>query len=373
MFADLVEVATRSTAGSPLPPFNLPWHAPPLPSRLLHPDYLPRLNTMPAPLGMLTPNQAAIMSGVSPGALVQGAGTFYYLAALCTLERRDRFHKMMAAESSDDPTSNPALHNEQKVDYTAQITEQLTRAYESFKRARLQRLSLFVASRIALTYLEGEQHEMALRFLERIIRSYRRDRCDDIQSWLLALAAPCALEVKDVDSAAKILIDVLVLNVDLPTDQLDALTSLVMEKPPQILIEGEGLFRVDVVFVDATVQIGSPTSFQLRLTAPATSRGLGSITFDELELYLLSSDHTFKIRNADAGPETQQIVNLGELGKEDADKAEAQLRWGPGACKVFQGTVVPEAEGLLQVSWFGLETVKGDRVLTRNSARALSR
>ena len=133
MFGDLVDVATREIPGAPLKPFTLPMHAPPLPSNILHP-----LLVSSAASGGLDPrflyptlhppSPMATNSAVSPSALLEGAGWFYYISALCSIERRERFLQMEKKEMETNGKESylenqPALLHEKKVDHLSQITE----------------------------------------------------------------------------------------------------------------------------------------------------------------------------------------------------------------------------------------------------------
>ncbi|KAN0064294.1 hypothetical protein ACQY0O_002480 [Thecaphora frezii] len=384
LFADLMDAATRAPASPPFAPLSLPVHAPPLPARLLHPYLLAQIQAagVASPPGMLTPNQAAILAGVSPASVVQGSGTFYYLAALCTIERRDRFSKLIAAErlGPDEVAQHPTLSHEQKVDYTAHITEQLTRAYDCFKRAKQQRLSLMVASKIALTYLEGGQHEMALRFLERILRSYRRDGCHAIQSWLTLLAAGCAVHIDDVESAIRSLVEVLSLRLDASDEErsvaADHLASIfegygmpLPEGKAPVRIESDatgGLLYLESVFLDESVEVGAPAAFQLRLTAPRGSQ-IVRLVFESLEISIAGFERPLVVeRNPDSTATGTEIVDVGQITHAAlAQAAEASGRdqrplcglvWSAGSTKAFQGTIVADAPGPLEITAVTLRT-----------------
>ncbi|SPO41088.1 uncharacterized protein PSFLO_06570 [Pseudozyma flocculosa] len=379
MFADLMDAATRSPSSSPVPPFSLPTHAPPLPSKLLHPDVLSMLQAgMPAPHGMMTPTAEAAALGVSPAALIQGPGTFYYLAALCTLERRDRFHKLVAAEqlSEEDVNKHPSLSHEQKVDYTAQITEQLTRAYDCFKRTKMARLSLMVASKIALVYLEGGKHEMALRFLERILRSFRIEGCHAIQAWLTQLAAGCAVHIGDIESSICLLSDLLQMRLDIPErDRAAAEARLVAilegdaalpegKSPVRIESDGtKGLVVVEPVFLDESVEVGAPAAFQLRLTAPKGSR-ISSIAFASLEVRISGFEEPLVIHASDAASSGTEIVDVGPINgaslaagdEEQFAKLRCGLSWAAGSTKVIQGSLVSDVTGTLELERVVLRT-----------------
>ncbi|SPO31126.1 uncharacterized protein UTRI_05229_B [Ustilago trichophora] len=297
LFGELIEHATRSVPGAALPPFQLPLHAPPLPSKLLHPDSLPRFSDgrggVNAPPGTLLPNNAAISVSTSPYSSLQSPGAYFYLAALCTVERRTRFLRATSTPSppsSSEDDSSPLSH-ERKVDHTAQLTESLTKAYDSFKRNRQHRAALFVAARIATAYHEGGQHEMSLKFLERILKSYAKDEVKEVRAGLLEIAVAAAVGAGDRGSAGRLLIEVL--DAQLPLGEgtreglvralktflgqsKDSAEGVKVEENEEKDQEGEesrssntvvlpGFVEIDVAFPTLEVEFGSQIPFQLVL------------------------------------------------------------------------------------------------------------
>ena len=108
LFGDLVSIALRNGAH--------------LPS--LRPPAAPRL---PAP------GTSSSLSGPSPGLvppnILQHAGHYYYLAALCAVERRERYREMARAHKEQDERGafsgqvNPAFVHEAKVEHGEIIIE----------------------------------------------------------------------------------------------------------------------------------------------------------------------------------------------------------------------------------------------------------
>lgn len=70
---------------------------PNLPSSLLHPALAAGTTSTN---GVNAASGQASASGVAPALQIEESGTYFYLAALCTVERRDRFRKIVAAEVS---------------------------------------------------------------------------------------------------------------------------------------------------------------------------------------------------------------------------------------------------------------------------------
>lgn len=56
------------------------------------------------------------------------------------------------------------LEAEQNIDHSTLTIELLTKSYEQFKAQKAGRMTLYLASEIANTYLESEKYETALKY-----------------------------------------------------------------------------------------------------------------------------------------------------------------------------------------------------------------
>lgn len=345
MFGELVEHATRAVPSSPLAPFQLPMHAPPLPSRLIHPDALPRFSDgrggVVAPPGLLLPNSNAVSVSANTCTVLQTPGAYYYLAALCTVERRQRFLSASAASTTtqDDSDSSPLSH-ERKVDHTAQLTESLTKAYDSFKRNRLYRCALLVAARIATAYHDGGQNEMALKFLERILKSYAKDEVHCVRAGLVETAVQAAIGAADRTSAMKMLIEVLDPTLPIEMHNRDKMVSALktflghahgeagdmpdaeqgQDEESTITVPARFL-HMDTAFPAAQVEFGAQVPFQVVIRNAHPSFDLAQLFTAELvTLYFSNGQHTHEsaveidsCNDADGGSCDPLIVDLGSL------------------------------------------------------------
>jgi hypothetical protein len=158
LFAELLSIAVR--AG-----FRLPILRPPLPPR-------------PMPVGSAQPTPP----GLIPAHVLHHAGYYFYLSGVCAVERRDRFAAVSQNLVEGAPISAAIVH-ESKVDHaeliidvscppyvfiyfssnTKRDAQLYTRSYEEFKIHRTSRMSLFIASRIALIHYESGNYAMALK------------------------------------------------------------------------------------------------------------------------------------------------------------------------------------------------------------------
>ncbi|TKY88966.1 hypothetical protein EX895_002207 [Sporisorium graminicola] len=409
MFGELVEHATRAVPGSPLPPFQLSVHAPPLPSRLIHPDALPRLSDgrggVVAPPGMLLPNSNAVAVSTCPYTELQSPGAYYYLAALCTLERRERFLRATSSQPTaqeDQADSTSPLAHERKVDHTAHLTESLTKAYDSFKRNRLHRAALLVAARIATAYYDGGHHEMALKFLERILKNYTKDQVYHVRASLIETALQAAIAVRDQTSAVKMLVEVL--DPSLPIEEarrkemVNAVKTFLSQSVDDVEVqqreeaEGEaedkensgastavvvaGFLSADVVFPAAEVEFGAEAPFQVVIRNTAESFDLRDVlTAQRVTLHLESGDEAYpsvvEIQSSgNASSSTPLIVDLGQIDLTSAQpksaSADLSTVFAPTPKRAgtiaFQGRFKANRQGLIRIVGVTLHAAASTRL-----------
>ncbi|KAG8904617.1 hypothetical protein FRB99_001414, partial [Tulasnella sp. 403] len=192
ILAELLEMALR--AGYKLPIVS----APALPSRA------PSTGTTP-------PNDKA--SGLNPSNVLQHPGYYYYTAANCTLQRYERFLAILEQEETQpgSASQSPGFANEKKVEHHVIIIELFTKAYELFKRFRTgqSRQTFYIAYRIAETYHAAGNYEAAIRFFERIAKTYRREQWGSMLRSILLMWYDCARHLGDVELTIKLLFELL--------------------------------------------------------------------------------------------------------------------------------------------------------------------
>ncbi|KAJ6589938.1 Gryzun, putative trafficking through golgi-domain-containing protein [Mycena vulgaris] len=310
--------------------------------------------------------------GINPSHALQHPGYYYYMAAKCTEARRERFLATADAEASQKPPVNPSpgFTNEKKVDHLIIILELYTKAYELFKKyapANAQnqnqgRLTLWIAYRIGQTYYESGKFEMAVRFFERIAKSYRREKWGLLLRPLLATWYACAQQLGDVELSIRLLVEMLGYGVEesddpasLEEDLLAVLKSSVPSTPdPEPMIielpESKPMFDSSVVFWTAEVKVGEPAAFQLCLTAP-TNTTISSLPFSSLEIHFSGKLPPITVQHvAESAPPVVQRVDLGYLSSSDAGSSVANLRWQPGASVVFTGTLSSDIPASYKIS-----------------------
>ena len=408
LFGELVEHATRAVPGSPLPPFQLPAHAPPLPSKLLHPDSLPRFSDgrggTIAPPGMLLPNANAVAVSTSPYHTLQSSGVYFYLAALCTVERRARFLRATSSSSAtaEEESDSSPLSHERKVDHTAQLTEALTKAYDSFKRNRLHRAALFVAARIATAYHDGGQNEMALKFLERILKSYRKDEVRAVRAGLVEVAVAAAVGAGDRSSAARLLVEVLDPSLSIGAEKRDGLARAVKTSlgqsngAEQAGKDGKtdaqeengdasksnstpaipaSLFDTSVTLPAAEVDFGAQVPFQVVVRNISSFELSDVFSIDRVSLHIQSVDDAaetlVEIAPANSGSKSDAtkplVIDVGTVGPAAGPKAtsaDLTALFTPNSTVAVQGSITAAHEGVIRITKAVIHTrADGDQAL----------
>ncbi|KAI0669705.1 Gryzun, putative trafficking through golgi-domain-containing protein [Trametes maxima] len=308
-------------------------------------------------------SEAMRVLGLNPNQALQHPVFYYYMAARCTERRRERFISMLDSESN-----SPGFVNEKKVDYLAIVLELYTRSYELFKKWSPQnaqnpgRLTLWIAYRIAQTSYESGKFDMAVRFFERIAKTYRRESWESLLHPLLSQWYACAQQLGDVDLSVKLLVEMLGHGENASADDPDALQDdlLVVTTHIDLLPMLTTWHSVDasVVFWDSETNVRDQAPFQILLSSqPNVS--LSSIPFTSLaEVHFSVDVPPVIIKHAQQDPDEEitvvQRLDLGQIqvtpGATDPTEFEMSLRWGPRTTVVFSGSVLSATPMQLRLS-----------------------
>ncbi|THH01325.1 hypothetical protein EW026_g1364 [Hermanssonia centrifuga] len=135
----------------------------------------------------------------------------------------------MDSDAEHSSASSPGFANESKVDHLTVILELYTRAYELFKKysppssQNQGRQTLWIAYRIAQTYHQSGKFDMAVRFFERIAKTYRREKWAAMLLPLLSTWYACAQQLGDVELSVQLLIEILAHGATLDNEEPDAI------------------------------------------------------------------------------------------------------------------------------------------------------
>ncbi|KAG0708617.1 Gryzun, putative trafficking through golgi-domain-containing protein [Suillus ampliporus] len=307
--------------------------------------------------------------GLNPSHALQHPGHYYYMAARCTEVRRERF---LANEGISQGTSAaPGYANEKKVDHLALILELYTKSYEVFKKYNSTtsqgRLTLWIAYRIAYTYYESEKFDVAVRFFERIAKTYRKERWNEMLRPLLSTWYACAQKLSDVELMVTLLVEMISYAQDadesrtLQEDLLAVLKSSVPVSAGKPLVvdlkESKPLLDTMLVFWTPEVRVGEEAGFQLSLAAP-TNIDLSAIPVDSVIITFSDGYYPVVLRHSppmdsEVADTVVRLVKIGKVAPEDEDEEPeeicADLRWRSGEKLVVSGSISSEAPGPLTV------------------------
>ncbi|TFY76432.1 hypothetical protein EWM64_g7579, partial [Hericium alpestre] len=315
------------------------------------------------------------MLGLNPSHALQHPGFYYYMAAQATEKRRARF-LTMAKQQSQQIASSPGFANEQKVDHLTIILELYTKSYELFKKYSSPsgqgqgRLTLRIADRIAQTYSESGKFDMAVRFFERIARTYRREKWGSMLKPLLLTWYACAQQLGVMELSVKLLIEMLPYGTltmndeeeSIEEDLLAVLRSSVPSTPDEPLVvdllESEPMFDSSVIFWKAEAAVNERVAFQISLTLPSHI-SLSSLPFTSLAVYFSHREEPVIVHHEKDAAElsTQEVdvqrADIGDVSEDAEDDTKellARLRWEKGSTIVLAGTVSSEKPTTLTAS-----------------------
>lgn len=258
-----------------------------------------------------------------------------------------------------------------------------------------------MASKIAFSYHANGQSEMALRFLERIAKTYRKECWYSPLASLLSIASECAKNAGEVASRVKILVELLSPEVPLSSQQrinaasalwdLLKTESLPEDKGPLKINFGDsiekdreeevasqpssstttppfksGFIKLQNVFYSQEIEFGYSVPFQVQLSAPdsGTDEALQQLEFDALQLFFKQDGGSEEdenraedqlcavVKNGEKKERVQsEVISLGalSLGGEVVE-GQADLRWTEGSTKTFEGVLSSNAAGSVRVS-----------------------
>ncbi|KAI1316382.1 hypothetical protein EDD11_010024 [Mortierella claussenii] len=300
-------------------------------------------------------------AGINPMLVLQHAGYFYHQAANCSVQRRLRFEIVEEAypDSNVTPVASPnkpypptlqSMNAERAIDHLDLTIELLTKSYEQFKRYKTGRMTLFLESEIAGTYYTAGKFAMALKFFERIGKTYRKEGWTLILTSILKWSIQCAKELGYWENVVEYLIEMM--SPDMPSTEakrqsiFDELVSIlyteihpantVGHKPlvlnmPQI----NSFVTCNVQFQKRQAFVSSESKFQVHLQ---TQGGQGSlpkpfrITFVHVEFSDATLNHRFEDTRPYAQGDTvddisQEVCTKDRTGRSLAWIDCTQCRW----------------------------------------------
>ncbi|KAG2200136.1 hypothetical protein INT47_012417 [Mucor saturninus] len=361
IFADVIDAAIHAGYKVPVPT-----------------AYLTSASGTPgSPLLGNAPGGITSSSGCNPGAILQHPGFYYHLAAMCCAERRRRFLEL---ERADATSTSPLFNAEKSVDHSSLTIELLTKSYEQFKRYRNGRMTLYLAAEIAGTYYETGKFEMAIKFFERIGKTYRKEKWDMVLTSILRWSLRCAKELGSWEKAIECLVELLSDNLpmaenkrmDIQKELFDVLNvhpAANVEDHPPLVVQMDQINA----FISCHVQIKKPTNFvgapvEYQITLK-TDKSSPPTPFRFNTVKIMFNDPQYNVVLKDSGVETEPrsiewIDFSNKLTQITAEgdylnwfSAESDLRVCKNQTKVLQGSVIPRDCGELKIMAVSLNLI----------------
>ncbi|KAB5589557.1 Glutathione transferase omega-1 [Ceratobasidium theobromae] len=374
IFAELLEHGLRNGLHiQALAPSALPQ---PVPGPAPVPGHASKPSVSPSPTPTPLPGQpqssvvnlgTAGSSGQNPSLVLQHPGFYYYIAAGCSRERLVRFKTVLEAETRDpSPVSaTPAFANEKKIDHHGLIIELYTKAYETFKQQKVgqTRLTYYIAYRIAETHYESGKFDLAVKFVERIAKTYRSERWIELLRPALTLWYDCARHLADIELSLRVLAEMLVPGMTSPEERMnigeDMMAILKSTAPssgtsPVVVDLGddEPLFDIIPTFWQPTSPVNKSVPFQVVLHGPEDG-ALSKVEFSSIQVRFEGLDQSVIVNHTkDAIPDGQtsvQMVDIGTVGSESAEGKTGYLRWGERGVIVLCGSIIAAKPGEIKV------------------------
>ncbi|KAK8869844.1 hypothetical protein IAR55_000412 [Kwoniella newhampshirensis] len=315
------------------------------------------------------------ISSNNPLQILQQPAFYYYTAACCSIQRQQRYQEALEAEAdalgseagaaSGYVSTAPGFANEKKVDHSALIIELFTKAYSLLKDQQYaqNRLALFVAFRIAETYCQSGQYEMAIRFFDRISQSFKRDRWTPIVRQIRQLWYECAQRTGNVESAARLSIEMMCPDSGVEGEERSALQegliSLLKTTSPSdigpVIVEmneASSLLDVRAGFWRSESVVSKAVPYQVVLRCPANV-DIGEIQFSSLVISFGDNRSDDEIvSNEGTDLDNVQVVSIGS-------KSTPTLRWTPGRVMVINGEVDGDLAGDVHIATVKLSLKQG--------------
>ncbi|GBC06239.1 hypothetical protein RclHR1_06700003 [Rhizophagus clarus] len=365
VFADVLEIAIRSG-------FTIPD-----PEKISHntttSDFRFSMSSMSS-MSTIS-NNPNTGSGINPTMVLQHPGFYYYIAAKYNSLRRKKFlnlEKYMKKEGIDKSILPPqdTLDAEQSIDHSTLTIELYTKSYEQFKTQKTGRMTLYLASEIANTYLDAGKYETALKFFERIAKTYRKEHWHTILESILRWSLVCAKELGTWEKVVEYLVELLsdqfsISNqqrIEIHSELMDILFKMNIDNLPelrQIVIDMDEInsfLTCRVQFKDDATFIGAETFFQIAFSTQAESPPI-PLRFTFLRLSFNDSyfNHFLRDNNNEKDSTKLEWIDCKNCLQEDIEGEgliwvkDVDLNFNKGITKVFEGSIEPKESGDLQL------------------------
>ncbi|KAJ2998032.1 hypothetical protein HDV02_004943 [Globomyces sp. JEL0801] len=369
IFGELIEIASIKKAKFPLP-F-------PVPGSTANPA-LSLINTVATTstnwMGNSGTSAFGPYSSINPMFTVQHPGYYYLCSARAAEERWKRFIRSTISQSdfflpNDKLTNhfNSLVTKDQAFDHGSLIIELLTKSYEQFKKYKCSRMTLYLASEIARVYQESNQFDMALKFYDRIAKTYRKESWYSLLSTISNRMRYCASQLKYRQVEAECLIELLHPSV---TPSSDDLTRLIrelqmFENDTEVPIEIDmdafsQFFTCDFQFKANHGQVLQDQFWQLTLKTSSNSLQIADLSVQKLTLHFTDSNFDYHILNdlSDLSGEGRVLYDCKSTPNTSdlvGNVYSAPIQFKPNQIAVYQGFLLPTEHQKLSLAKVSVE------------------
>lgn len=249
---------------------------------------------------------------------------------------------------------------------------------EAFRAVGQQRHSCYAAAKIASVHAQARQWKLALRFLQRLIRTYKADDWSLPLSHLLTSALICAEQCQDVGSETELLLNAMAAMSSLQPIQQSRVISrwsaIVSQGAGPVLDGGEeatttstpitfeaarGPLVARVVFKEQAVAFGSSAAFQATIENPQGSDG-PTLAFEEMIFKDQGGVVICRREHRDQAAEEKKrhltLEDVGSLGPDQCETDAVNLVWPSGCTKAYVGRIHSKSRDTLRISSIELKS-----------------
>ncbi|KAI9100994.1 Gryzun, putative trafficking through golgi-domain-containing protein [Phlyctochytrium arcticum] len=351
-------------------------------------------------------------SATNVSVIVQHAGYYYFAAARCAEERWRRFQdfeKNVISAPPPPPSAASSLRTgrlssfadissalgsflpssaqhaqslgnsvaaERNADHPTLVIELLTKAYEQFKKHRAARMTLFLAAEIARVYEQSGKYEMALKFFERIGKTYRKEHWDFVLKDVLHWSVRCAKALGRWDVVVECLVELLSERMGDTDPEIAALTvkelfEILAGEGPHMtkglrvtvdMDQLDGFLNCQVQLKKHSTYVGTPAVYQVVLCT--SSEKSPPVPIRLSRVHISFSDSRFDqviVDDASESVSDSKLVLIEFNPNGDSNSSyQANLQILPGMTKVLESAVVPNEGMDLKLSTVTAVLASGD-------------
>jgi hypothetical protein len=201
-------------------------------------------------------------------------------------------------------------------------------------------MTLFVAKEIARAYEQDSKHEVAFRFYERIAKSYRKDKWNDMLACICAQMAECATKLNQAQAVFESLFEQLAISPPAKIDELysafAASQGLLGPKVEIDMDQIQSFLTVGIIFDQPNVHVQGNPSWQLTLSNVSNASIPSPFTITGINV--MFSNSTFDTAVSASGEEQTARTSL-TVSNGSSDSMNMSL--SPGMTAVYQKSFTP--------------------------------